>query len=263
MAEQGHREIALLAQQGAESGGGPAGGNVGFSDAVCRQIGLWQVDAVAVAVIAGNILPEVGQLESSAGGIGEALPFRVIVAEQVEEQMPDGVGGVPAVMQHIVQGGKASAALVNAVGVDQPVEGRAGDAEGGDGMLHGNADRVPGRRRAGAVDGVQFRFPPVQHCQAALRQGWASDSVRRRPVFVAQVVHRPAPGIDGVDMGQFGFGGDAAADGEVLVMAARHPGAVGVGVRRGDGIRQGNLLRDAGGGVGSGRGGGHRGVRGG
>ena len=153
-------------------------------------------------------------------------------------------------MQHVVPGGKPPRTLVNAVGLNQPAKRLRGDAEPGYGMLqsHGN-----GMRRLSIIGQFQFRFPPVQPFQPTPgKVGAQPAGVGRRAgrvvgiSFVAQVVHRAAPSIDGIDMGAFVLGRNPTAHIKVFVMATsqagavrlrlgqcRRPGCAPAGVRRG------------------------------
>ena len=67
--------------------------------------------------VAAHVLPEVGQLERRTCGVGQALPLLIAVPEQIEEQMPDRIGGALAVAQQVIVGGVATDLLVHTVGL--------------------------------------------------------------------------------------------------------------------------------------------------
>ena len=70
-----------------------------------REILLRHVDA-SLRRIDRQVLPEVGELQPAADLVGELLPPRVAVAEQVEDQVSDGVGRAPAVVTQRREGRK-------------------------------------------------------------------------------------------------------------------------------------------------------------
>ena len=85
--------------------------NVVFADAVPGEIVERQIDA-ALDVIHSDILPEVGKLESGTGVVGELLTLLVPVTAEIQDQAANRIGRIPAVVQHMVESGKASHGLV-------------------------------------------------------------------------------------------------------------------------------------------------------
>ncbi len=73
--------------------------DVDFGDAVTRSNVEWYVDTTLIEV-APNVLPEIGELERRAGGIGKALTFRIAIAAEIQQQMTDGIRGVDAIVQN-------------------------------------------------------------------------------------------------------------------------------------------------------------------
>ena len=76
------------------------------------------VDAV-LQLVHGHVLPEIGQLQGRAGGVGEPLPLRVGVAAEVQHQPAHRIGGVAAIAEQFVPIAIARHGLVLHEGVDQ------------------------------------------------------------------------------------------------------------------------------------------------
>ncbi len=74
--------------------------NVVFAHAVLRKVLQRKVDA-PLAVVDGDVLPEIRQLQGSAGVVGELLALGVAIAAQVQHQMSYGIGGILAIAEHV------------------------------------------------------------------------------------------------------------------------------------------------------------------
>ena len=90
-------------------------------DAEAHEVLLRQVDA-PLAPVHGDVLPVVDELQARADGVGVAQVGRVVLAEEGEQQAPDGIGRAPAVVHELVEGGVALLRHVLAEGVEQVVE---------------------------------------------------------------------------------------------------------------------------------------------
>src|SRR5688572_13044178 len=51
-----------------------------------------------------HVLPEIRELQSRAGRIGKALPLRIGVAAEVEQQSSDGISRMLAIEENIIPG---------------------------------------------------------------------------------------------------------------------------------------------------------------
>ena len=183
-----------------------------------------QVDAV-LEQVHGHVLPEVGELQGGAGGVGEALPLGVGIAAEIEHQPPHRVGGVAAVVEDVVPVAVAGHGLVLHEGADQVGEGLLAGCRSG-------ARWRPGRRRRDA------RLRPAYMASSSPRH----HSSRRRlsaaiADFVAQVVGPAAVGVDVVEILVQALGQQEADHVEVLVMVGGQPARVGCGLRRANSVR--------------------------
>ena len=82
---------------------------------------LRQINA-ATLVIAGHVLPEVGQLQRGADLIGQLAAALVVAAAQIQHQAADGIGRVAAVAEQIVECFVASCGLILAESDQQIAE---------------------------------------------------------------------------------------------------------------------------------------------
>ena len=162
-------------------------------------------------VVAGDVLPVVGELQGRAGGVREAQSLRVGVAEEGEDHFADGVGGVVAVGEEVGEGLVARLALVDAVGFDEAAEGVWGERGVPRDFGQGDGNGVPGGATRGEGP-VGLPLPGVEQVEA----------VRARLAgLVAEIVGEAAEGVDRVHGGPQGGGEEARDDGEVLVATAR------------------------------------------
>src|SRR5215471_434559 len=128
---------------GAECGSVLLVRTVVLADAEPAHIFQWQIDA-AFFVIAGDILPKIGELQRSASEVGELLPLVVAISAEIEHQMADWIGGVVTISQHIVERFEASDRLILAEGRQQVRKFLLGDIELTDSFREGYEYRMPG-----------------------------------------------------------------------------------------------------------------------
>ena len=137
-AKQVPRPLHLIAEAVAEVGSGLAGKEVGLGHVEAAEIDLWDVDAV-LAKVDGNVLPEVGELEGGADGVGKLGELLFAMAVEKEYQAANRVGTAAAVVE---DGGEVLVAALDDVlfegaeeiekeGVGQ-VELRLGAEQGGE-----------------------------------------------------------------------------------------------------------------------------------
>ena len=115
--------LHLQGDQRAHLRGRAVGAQIVLGHPEARHVLARQVDAVAVAQVAPDVLPEVHELEPDAGGVAHPRPPRVAVSEHAQDHLAHGGGRVAAVVQELVVGVPARPPLVHAVGLDQPPEG--------------------------------------------------------------------------------------------------------------------------------------------
>ena len=149
-------------------------------------------------------------------------PPGVAVAEDAEDHLAHRRGRVAAVLQQVVVGLPARAALVHAVRLDQAQEGVEGQAAAGDRLGQGGE---AGIGRAPARDGrAEVGLPGVEPGEPL---GGAAGAL------VAQVVGRPAEGVDRAHVGAHVARGEQEGHREVLVVRPGR-GARGRPALRGD-----------------------------
>ena len=98
-AEQIPGALDLVAKAVAEIRRGLAGKEVGLGHVEAAEIDLRDVDAV-LAEVDGNVLPEVGELEGGADGVGKFGQFLFPVAVEKEDEAADGIGTAAAVVEN-------------------------------------------------------------------------------------------------------------------------------------------------------------------
>ncbi len=174
------------------------------------------VDA-AFFEIARNVLPEIGELERGAGGVGEALAFGVAIAAEIENEAADGIRGVDAVVDDGVPIGVALYELILAEGLEQIGEGLLGNVLGENGLAKSDED---GMRWFVFVTRVEFAFPPVEEFDGAIAVG----------NFVAEIVGPAAVGVDVIEMLVELLGEEPGDDVEIFVVMRGEPTGVFLGV---------------------------------
>ncbi len=194
-----------MAQQRAKLRRGDAAGDGLVAHAEAAHVFLRKIDAVLGEVDA-HILPEVGELQRGAGGVGEAEVLFIHFAAGIEHKAADGIGRVAAVAQHVVHGLVARDGLVLAKGDEQIGERLLGNRAGADGFSQRDKHRMA---RAAFVAGVQFPGPTDR--EAPERGGRVAD-------FVAQIVGDAAVGIDGMKVRPQRLGQKPRGDVEVFVV---------------------------------------------
>ena len=155
-------------------------------------------------------------MQGGAGEVGKLLALGVAVSAEVEHEMADGIRGVAAIGQDVVESFEAGDGLILAEGDEQVGEFVLGNVEKADGFRERDED---GMLRDAFVAGVEFALPLVEQFE---RGGGVAD-------FVAQIVGDAAVGVDVEEMLAQAAGKKPAGDGEVFVVGAGEAGAVFAG----------------------------------
>jgi hypothetical protein len=123
--------------------------DVPIVEAVLDDVGLGQavrgggiernVDA-ALFEVPSDVLPEIGELQCSASGVGKALALVVTIAAQIEDEAPDRIGGIEAIIQHRIPSGTALYGLILAKGLEQIGKRLPGNILGDDGFAQRDED---------------------------------------------------------------------------------------------------------------------------
>ena len=130
--------------------------------------------------------------------------------------MSDGIGGVLAVGQDVIESLEAGDGLILTKGDEQVGEFVFGDVEFADGIFQRDEYGMFGWA---FVAGVKFTLPLVEEFEGG---GGVAD-------FVAEVVGDAAVGVDVEEMLAQAAGKKPAGDGEILVVGAGEAGAVFAG----------------------------------
>ena len=203
--------------------------NIGKLEAVLAQRIERNVNA-ALLEISRDVLPEIGELQSGAGGVREALALRVAITAQIEHQAADGVRRIAAIAKHAVPIGIAVHHLVLAKRGQQIGKRLHGNIEGTNRARERNEDRV---RRTPGVTPAQLILPPGEQLERASR-------VRN---FIAQVVGPAAVGVKIVEVLVQASRQQPRHDIEVFVVRRRQAARVTFRFRAGA-FRRGQFTRD-------------------
>ena len=170
-----------------------------------------------------DVLPEIGELQRRAGGVGEPLPLGVAVAAQVQHQPADGVRRIAAVVEQLVPVSVARDGLVLHERANQ-----IGERLGGKLVLRGPS--AAARRRPDALASPAYSASSSPRHQASRRRLSA-----RVADLVAEVVRPAAERIDVVEILVQMLGQQKADDVEIFVMMSGEPAGVGERLRQAPG----------------------------
>jgi hypothetical protein len=178
------------------------------------------VDAVALGEVGAHVLPEVRQLEGGAHVIGARRALVVTMAEETEHDAADRVGGAPAVLEDVGEGGEPAA---RAGGVaperrQEVAERLERQVVAGDRVAEGQEHRVA---RGGRVDRGALESP-LELVETRQALG------RRRDALVGDVVAEPRERIHRGEIVAQPARQEPGPDREVLVMRAGAGLAFGV-----------------------------------
>src|SRR5581483_1425064 len=164
----------------------------------------------AAGMVAGDVLPEVRQLERRADVVAPRLALRVPVAEEREDEAPDRVRRAPAVAEDVVEGREAGrlAGRVATEGLEQV-------AERVDGQV-APPDRLAERAEDGIARSARIRGAALEPRGV---DGEPLGPSRRRPL-VGQVVAAAREGVERGEVVAEAPRQEPRPDGEVLVVAA-------------------------------------------
>ena len=132
-------------------------------------------------------MPEIGELQSRAGGVGEALALVVAIAAEIEDKTADGIGGIDAVVQDGIPSCVALDGLILPKSPQQIGKRLLWDFFRDDGVTKGDEY---GMRWISLEARVQLMFPPIEQLEGALRIG----------DFVAEIVGPAAIRIYVIEM---------------------------------------------------------------
>ena len=156
----------------AESGSVLAVRDLVFADIEAAKVFERKIDA-ALGVVGGYVLPEVGELQRRAGEVGKLLALGIAISAEVEDEMADGIRGILAIGQQVVESFEARDGLILAEGDEQVREFVFGNVELADGF--GEGDEY-GMSRNAFVAGVEFELPLIQKFEGS---GGVADLVAR------------------------------------------------------------------------------------
>ena len=181
----------------------------------------------AFGIVDGDVLPEIGELQSGAGVIGELLAFGVVIAAEIEDEMADRIGRVTAVGENIVKGFETGDGLVLAEGDEEIGEFVFRDGE----LVHrGSESNENGMAGHASIAGVEFDFPFVEQGE---RRGGIAD-------FVAEIVGNTAVGVEVEEILTEMLGKKPGGYRKIFIVRAGKLAAVFVGFgERGSGGRDG------------------------
>ena len=134
-----------------------------LGDRVLAQVFQRQIDS-AFGVVDGYVLPEVRQLQCGAGVIGKLLALGIVIAAKVEHEMADGIRGVAAVGEDVVEGFETGDGLVLAEGDEEIGKFVLRDVELFDGLGQGDEN---GMARVAVVAGIEFGLPLIEQASEA------------------------------------------------------------------------------------------------
>src|SRR5579859_1887293 len=186
--------------------------DVGFAEAVSS--GNVERDIYAALFeVARNVLPEIGELQSSTSGVGHGLTLFVTVAAKKKNEATDGICGIDAIADHRIPRGVAFDGLVLAERSQQIGKGLPGNIFSDYGFAQSDED---GMRRAARVTGIKFALPPIKEFEGAL-------FLRN---LVAEIVGPAAIGIKIVEMLVQILREQPGDDIEIFVMVRSEPARV-------------------------------------
>src|ERR1700730_40627 len=139
--------------------------DVSFGEAIDGSGVQRDVDA-ALFEVARYVLPEIGELQSGAGRVGEELSLFIAIAAEIEDEASNRIGGVGAVIKDSGPGGVTLYGLILTKGLEEIGKRLLGDFLRGDSFLQRDENRM---RRAPFVAGASFMLPPVEQVAGALR----------------------------------------------------------------------------------------------
>jgi hypothetical protein len=174
----------------------------------------------ALTEVTADILPEIGQLESGAGGVRGVLAPGITAATEKKNEAAYGIRGIAAIGEDGFPGAIARGALVLAERGEEIAEGIDGDIEFADGG--GKRDEHGMRGRAG-----------IAAIQLVLPGGEKNEGTGRIAGFIADIVSPAAIGVDACEMRTKVGRKKPSDDVEILVVIRGEPANVikGLGFR--------------------------------
>ncbi len=161
----------------------------------------------SLGIIHGDVLPEVGQLQSGAGVVGELLALGVAITAQVEDEMAYGIRRIAAIGEDVFESLETSNGLVLAEGDEQVGEFVLGNAELSHSLRQRDKNRMAWSSR---VTGIELRLPLIE-------QG---ERCRGIADFITEIVGDSAIGVNVQEVLTQLLGQKPGRDGEVFVMRA-------------------------------------------
>ena len=108
-----------------------------FADLKTAQVFERKIDA-SLGIVGGDVLPEICELQGGAGEIGKALAVGVAVSAKIKDEVTDGIRGIVAVGEDVVECFEASDGLVLTESDQQVGEFVLWNLELADGFGEGN-----------------------------------------------------------------------------------------------------------------------------
>src|SRR6185369_11189968 len=139
--------------------------NVLFAYAVAVKVLERKINS-SLGIVVAHVLPEIGQLQRGAGGIGERLAFGIAISAEIKNEMTHRIRGVAAVAQQVFKSLKASDRLVLAKRFQQIVEWLLRNIKLVYGLFKRDKNSVP---RIAGIAGVEFGLPLVEHLERGVR----------------------------------------------------------------------------------------------
>ena len=132
-------------------------------------------------------MPEIGQLQGSASGVGQTLAFLVAIAAKIEDKSADRIRGKDAIVDHGIPCGITLDGLILAEGPQKIGKRLLRNTFGEDRFAQRDED---GMRRAAMVTIIQLTLPPIEELEGAL-------FLRN---FVAEIIGPAAISIEIIEM---------------------------------------------------------------
>jgi hypothetical protein len=194
--------------------------NLLFADSKLQHGIRGKINAIAIQNIGTNILPEIGELKSAAGLVGQFLALSIAIAAKVENQTADGIGAAAAIIENFGKRLVSQHALILFKCVDQVKKRLNWQLVPGDRIGQGDEDSRRSMTRE-AVD----RLP------AKIRQ--KPQGLIGIAGFITQIIGHSAKRVDVAKILPKVAREQKRDDGEILVVAQCQPTGLGLGIREG------------------------------
>ena len=165
---------------------------------------IWYINTSPIQ-ITGDVLAEIGNLQSGANGIGIGDVDCVVAASEIQHKLPDGIGRMATIVELLGDGQVSRLPLVLLKSKEQIVKRLLGYLKGFNGIDQRDEYGV---RCPATVAISQQQRPPMKEFAG----------LRRRFAFIGQVVGPAAVGIEMIKMRTQFSRQQATGHGEVFVV---------------------------------------------